>query len=307
MAAQCAKLIAGHDAFVLPLIVHHRSAHHWSSQIQKFGNKFDIPRLTVENINDADALGAVNEAHPDIVFSVNNWDVIHAELLAIPADGIVNFHNGPLPEYRGVHAPSWAIINGEHVYGVTWHFVDETIDTGDIVATKSFDLRPDETAVSLIFRCMQEGVELLPPLLDRYASGRLEAWPQTGEAHYYSARDTPNRGYLDFNETFDRLSALVRGLSFRPFENQFTWPKILAVNRNLLISDISRVGDRDGNEDWNCGEVRGIDDRGIVVCVQDCQVRLSGLMDENLTDIRDVVALESSGLRAGSVLRAPDG
>jgi methionyl-tRNA formyltransferase len=307
MAAQCAKIIAEHDALVLPVIVHHRSAHQWSSQIQKLSNQLDIPHVTVENINDAEAVGIVNDAHPDIIFSVNNWDVIRADLLAIPADGIINFHNGPLPRYRGVNAPSWAIINREHDYGVTWHYVAESVDTGDIVATRSFSLRPDETAVSLMFRCMETGVELLPSLLDRYASGRMEAWPQKGEPHYYSAKDSPNRGYLDFNQTFDRLSALVRGLSFRPFENQFTYPKIPAVNRTLLVTELSHVCDRPEHESWTCGEVRTIDDRGIVVCARDCQVRLSGLMQENLTDIGDAGEVESFGLKVGSVLRSNDG
>lgn len=315
MAAQCAKLIAAHDAFVLPVIVDHQvdqqvdhqSGHQWSSQVRKLSKESGIPHVTVENVNDADAIGIVNDAHPDIIFSVNNWDVIHADLLAIPSDGIINFHNGPLPEYRGVNAPSWAIINREHDHGVTWHFVAEGIDTGDIVARKSFALRPDETAVSLMFRCMETGVELLRPLLDRYASGHLDAWPQKGEAHYYSAKDSPNHGYLDFDQTFDRLSALVRGLSFRPFENQFTWPKVPAANRTLLVSQISRVCSRPGNESWTCGEVRTIDDHGIVVCARDCQVRLSGLMQENLTDIGDAGALESFGVRVGSILRSDNG
>jgi len=302
MAAQCAKVIAEHRSLALPLVMHHQSGHQWSSQVQKFSKDYGVPRRTVTNVNDPDALDMVKSINPDVIFSVNNWDVIRSELRSIPPDGIINFHNGPLPRYRGVNAPSWAIINRERDYSVAWHFVEETIDTGDIVATKTFTLSPEETAVSLMFRCIEAGVELFPSLLDRYAAGHLDPRPQTGTVHYYSAKDSPNQGYLDLNQTFEQLSALVRGLSFRPFENQFTYPKIRIANRTLLVSSIARVRNREESERWTCGEVRQIVDGSIVVCAADCEVRLSGLMDEDLVDISDADAIRSFGVQVGLVL-----
>jgi methionyl-tRNA formyltransferase len=263
--------------------------------------------LPVDNVNDAAAVATINEVRPDIIFSVNNWDVIRGDLLAIPRDGIINFHNGPLPRYRGVNSPSWAIINGEQNHGVTWHLVDENIDTGDIVATSAFELALNETAVSLMFKCMSKGTELLTPLLHRYVSGRLDARPQEGDSRYYSAKELPNGGYLDFEQPFDRLSALVRGLTFRPFENQFTYPKIQTPDRTLLVSSIARDTDRPGNESETCGEVLGLDNRGVLVRAQDCPVRLSGLMDDDLADISGAEAFKSRGLRVGTVLRAQNG
>jgi methionyl-tRNA formyltransferase len=307
LAAQCAKAIARHDGIDLRLVVHHPSGHQWSSQVQKFSKDFSIPRLPVDNVNDAAAVATINEVRPDIIFSVNNWDVIRADLLAVPPDGIINFHNGPLPRYRGVNSPSWAIINGEQHYGVTWHLVDENIDTGDIVATSEFELTPNETAVSLMFKCMSKGAELLPPLLDRYVSGRLDARPQEGDSRYYSAKDVPNDGYLDFSRPFERLSALVRGLTFRPFENQFTYPKIQTSDRTLLVTSIARDIDRPESKAGTCGEVLGLDHHGILVRAQDCAVRLSGLMDEDLADISDTEAFKSRGVRVGAVLRGQHG
>src|SRR5690606_35223216 len=123
----------------------------------------------------------------------------------------LNFHNGPLPAYCGVKVPSWAFSIGERSHGVTWHYVSGSIDAGDVVARASFELAEDETAISLTFRCIEAGLKLLPALLDQYVAGELEALPQQGEARYYSFRDSPNQGYLDFTLGFDRLSALVRG------------------------------------------------------------------------------------------------
>lgn len=307
MAAQCGKVIAEHDAFTLPLIVHHRSAHRWSSQVEKFTEEYGVESLLVNNINDAGVVRAIAAVRPEIIFSANNWDIIRQELLAVPPDGILNFHNGPLPAYRGVNVPSWAIINGERSHGVTWHFVSASIDGGDVVAAASFELAGDETAISLTFRCIEAGVKLLPPLLDQYAAGQLEAQPQQGPGRYYSARDTPNGGYLDFSQGFDRLSALVRGLSFRPFENQFTYPKVRAPKGDVIISEVSRIDDRPTGGQWICGEVRAIDAGAIVVSAGDSLVRLSGLMDTALAEIDDSHGVEAQGLVVGLVLGAPVG
>ena len=305
MAAQCAKVIAGHAALTLPLIVHHHSAHGWSSQIEKFTREHGVRGLLVDNVNDADVIREIEAAKPDIIFSVNNWDVIRADLLAIPPDGILNFHNGPLPAYRGVNVPSWAIINGERSHGVTWHYVSGSIDAGDVVARASFELAEDETAISLTFRCIEAGLKLLPTLLDQYVAGKLEALPQQGEARYYSFRDSPNQGYLDFTLGFDKLSALVRGLSFRPFENQFTYPKVHAPEGDVYVTEVTRVDDRPSDSKWLCGEVRAIEDGAILVRSGDSLIRLSGLMDPALANIDDARGIEARGLRAGTILAAP--
>lgn len=304
MAAQCAKLIAEHDAFVLSAVIHHQSDHDRGSRLHKVCSDFGVPLLAVNNVNDGIAIETLNDVKPDIVFSVNNWDIIHADELNVPRDGIVNFHNGPLPDYRGVHVPSWAIINREKRHGVTWHYVDEKIDGGDIVASKTFELAPGETAISLTLRCIATGVELFSPLLSQYASGTLERRPQDGEGHYYPARTSPpNEGYLDFDQTFDELSALVRGLNFRPFENQFTYPKIRVDARTLLVSEISRFeGGDDHAVSRMCGEIHKIDDRGIVVRAGDGLVRLSGLMEEDLSQPSVVDIANRHGLVPGSHL-----
>lgn len=303
MAAQCAKLIAERDDFVLATIVHHDASQERSSEVQRISNKLKIPHLSVGNVNATDTIEMLDEVNPDIVFSVNNWDVIRTDLLKRAGDGIINFHNGPLPEYRGVNVPSWAIINREKRHGVSWHFVAEKIDAGDIVASKNFDLSPRETATSLTVRCINEGLALFPPLLDRYVSGNLVAWPQTGEGHYFSAKDSPpNQGFLDFNQEFQELSALVRGLSFRPFDNRFVWPKTHAGGRTLLISGIEFYENRLEGEAWTCGEVRKVDDRGIVVRARDGLVRISGLMDDDLRELTPRELMELYNLNVGSML-----
>jgi methionyl-tRNA formyltransferase len=303
MAAQCARLIAEHEAFARPAIIHHAAGKQWSSQMEKVIGQFGLHRLTVGNVNDQESVEWLKRLRPEIAFSVNNWDVIRAEVMAIPRDGIVNFHNGPLPGYRGVHVPSWAIMNGERDHAVTWHFVSAEIDAGGIVVTKSFELSPKETAISLTLRCIKAGVALFSTLLDQYTSGGLASSPQGGEGRYYSARTPPpNEGYLDFNWPFDRLSAIVRGLTFRPFDNPFTYPKIRLGKDALLVSDISFLERRIEGESWARGEICAIDGTGVVIRAGDGLVRLSGLMKGDLGQASLSELTGRYGLAVGMIL-----
>lgn len=303
MACRCAKHIAEHTAYSQPVVIHHAGSNQ-RSEVEKVCDKFRMQRLAVGDFNDADVVATLNAIKPDIVFSVNNWDVIRAELLTIPGDGIINFHNGPLPDYRGVNVPSWAIINGEKCHGVSWHFVSAKIDAGDIVASKAFELSREETAISLTLRCIQAGLELFPPLLDQYAAGNLESCPQEEEGRYFSARALPpNDGYLDFNWTFEKLSALVRGLTFRPFDNLFTYPKIRLGSTTLLVSEITLCGGRSESADKSCGEIRIIDAEGITVCARDGLIKLRGLMQEDLNQPSISELASRYDLTVGKVLK----
>ncbi len=285
MAAQCAKLILAHQYFEIPVLVHHESGHQWGSAVPKLAKSSGIRCLPAANVNDQAVINALKQAAPDVVFSVNNWDIIRSELLEIPAHGVINFHNGPLPAYRGVNIPSWAIINGESQHGVTWHFVTGKIDGGDIVASETFEIDETETAISLTLRCIATGVKLFGGLLDRYAVGSLVASPQRGEGRYFSARDLPpNRGYLDVSMNFKLLSALVRGLSFRPFDNLFTYPRLRTAGETLLVTELAFREARQPGKPWTCGKIQDIGEREVTVCAGDAVVALSGLMLEDLSE-----------------------
>src|SRR5690242_11129884 len=73
---------------------------------------------------------------PDVALSISYNRILRRPLLDVPRLGFVNFHAGMLPRYRGRNVINWAIINGESEIGITAHFVDEGIDTGDILVQR---------------------------------------------------------------------------------------------------------------------------------------------------------------------------
>ena len=87
--------------------------------------------------------------HAEWLLSIANLEMLPEDVLALPARGAVNFHDGPLPRYAGLNAPVWARLNGETRHGITWHCIAAGADTGDIVLQVEFEITPHDTALTL--------------------------------------------------------------------------------------------------------------------------------------------------------------
>lgn len=96
---------------------------------------------------------------PDYILSIHYQYIYPKEILEIPTHGVVNLHPAYLPYNRGWHTPSWAILE-ETPYGATLHFMEEDIDSGDIIARKQIEIQPDDTADSLYGRVLDAEFEL---------------------------------------------------------------------------------------------------------------------------------------------------
>ena len=102
-------------------------------------------------------------------------------MLSIPKLGCINFHPGPLPSYGGSNGWVWAIINGETEYGVTFHYMEEKIDTGHIVAIENFNIEANETGLSLLMKCYDRGAALFKKKLKSILDGTAVSVPQVIE------------------------------------------------------------------------------------------------------------------------------
>jgi methionyl-tRNA formyltransferase len=74
--------------------------------------------------------------NPDLLISAHFQKIINKDIIAIPQLGCLNLHPSLLPFYRGMAPQHWPIINGERKTGITVHFIDEGVDTGNIVLQK---------------------------------------------------------------------------------------------------------------------------------------------------------------------------
>ena len=109
-----------------------------------------IPVLCPASVNSDDSLGEIGKFRADLHVSMSYDQILREKILSLPSRGTLNCHAGALPFYRGRNPLTWAIINGEEEFGVTVHWVDLGIDTGDIVIQIKNPIRPTDTYATLL-------------------------------------------------------------------------------------------------------------------------------------------------------------
>lgn len=166
----------------------------------------------------------------DWLLSIANLSIIPADVLALPGQGTVNFHDGPLPRHAGLNAPVWALIEGEARHGVTWHMIEGGVDEGDVLVQAGFEVTALDTALTLNTKAYEAAMGSFPGLLDQLESGALRRVKQDLTQRNYHALSKRPSGYglLDFGRPAVELERLVRALDYGSYWNPLCVPKIAA-------------------------------------------------------------------------------
>ncbi len=228
----------------------------------------------------------------DWLFSIANLRIIPEEVLRLPAQAAVNFHDGPLPRYAGVNAPVWALLAGEREHGVTWHLIEDGIDEGRILKQRRFALAGDETAYALNARCYAEGLESFAELLSEMLTGTLEPVAQDLAQRSYFGRDArpETAGLIDFRKSGAEIAALVRALDHGPYRNPLCRAKVGLPDRVVLVGGAEAVAGG-GKEP---GTVLGSGPAELTVVTEGGAVRLTALTDFDGAPL-DLIPTDYSG------------
>jgi methionyl-tRNA formyltransferase len=248
----------------------------------------------------ADLAVALRGLSFDYLFSIANMQVVSADVLALPKEGAINFHDALLPRYAGAHATSWAIMNGETTHGVTWHEMLSRVDAGRILKQRAVVVAPDETAVSLNAKCYEAGITSFAELVGELAAGTVTyADPRLSERTYFPLYKRPRgAAVLRWERPAAELAALARALDFGPSPNPLGRPKIDLGDVVLLAPAVDPLPAASPGAP---GTVVQIDGAGVVVTTGTQDVRLP----EALTmDGRSLGAIDLAriGVRPGARL-----
>ncbi len=135
----------------------------------------------------------------------------------MPALGTFNLHASLLPNYRGAAPINWAIINGETMTGVTTFFIDDKIDTGEIILQEKLGIGPEETAGALHDELMALGAKLVVETALGIAQGTLTTTPQTNIAQLKTAHKLHKESCeINWTRPLDAIYDQIRGLSPYP-------------------------------------------------------------------------------------------
>lgn len=136
-----------------------------------------FPILEVGNLNGPLAVEHLRRLAPDLGV-VLGTRVLKATTFSVPARGCVNLHKGRVPDYRGMPPGFWELYDNQETAGVTVHFVDAGLDTGDVIGEDTVAVHPRDTPNSLAKKLDQAGAELLARSVAAIADGCEERRPQ---------------------------------------------------------------------------------------------------------------------------------
>ena len=131
----------------------------WDISILDICKKEDIFHKKVSNINSKTAIGVVKKKEVDLLINAGGG-IFKLNLIKSPKIGILNTHMGYLPKYRGMNALEWSLFYNEKI-GVTLHFIEPGIDTGDILLFKEIPLNNNDTIASLRRKSLNIGLDLI--------------------------------------------------------------------------------------------------------------------------------------------------
>ena len=262
-----------------------------------------IELIDTRDPNADDVVSRLAGRPPDVAFNINGFSILHEPVRSIPPMGIVNFHNGPLPAYAGLNIPTWAIWNAETTHGVAWHFVDETIDGGNILCRVSFPIAKDETAASLMFKCIIEGIGLFDEAFDLLVSGERVGQAQSGTRTYFSRHDIPNDGYVDLGWDNQTMRRFLRAFDYRPFVSLGPCPRVRTSVDDFQFSR-ARICPLQSTRGAEIGAVLAADTEVIQIQTAAGVLMIESSLDESGRAVPLDVVARQKGLAAGNSLPA---
>ncbi len=180
------------------------------SPIKKCANENNILVLQPRNIKEEyEEIIALN---PDLIITCAYGQIIPKELLDYPKYGCINVHASLLPKLRGGAPIHRAIINGDKKTGITIMYMDETMDSGDIIKQRSIDIDEDDTASKLHEKLSILGRDLLLETLPSIIEGSNERIKQDINEVTYAFNIKPEDEKIDFSKTKRQIYNQIRGL-----------------------------------------------------------------------------------------------
>ena len=269
------------------------------SPIKVFCEEHDLPFLQPPNLKDPALITQLRKLAPDVMVVVA-FRMLPKEVWSIAPNGTFNLHASLLPKYRGAAPIHWAIINGEQQTGVTTFFINEQIDTGEIIAQKSLSIGLNENTGQLSNRLEKLGAELALETLDLIASNQVKSSPQpNNEPESIAPKLTRENTQLQWDQDGQHVERKVRGL--QPFPCAWT---MLSNNDQLLYCKIHDVDFIDEKQPLENGKVF-VENQQIMVAVPNGTIHVKRLQLPNKKPMSDKELLNGYSMDAKASFENP--
>lgn len=184
------------------------------SPVKQYALEKQIPIYQPEKVkNNVEFIEKIKKLKPDVICVVAYGKILPKELLEIPKLGCINVHGSLLPKYRGAAPIQWSVINGDKTTGITTMYMDEGMDTGDMILKEEVEIKANETTGELWQKLSQIGSKLLVQTLKLVEQGKAPREKQGDNFTKAPMLDKEMANINWENQTAEQVKNLVRGLN----------------------------------------------------------------------------------------------
>ena len=224
------------DSIEINFIVPRKDTHDLT--LKGFSEKYNIDYIFPANINSTEFIKIVKFYDCDLFVSMSFNQIFRSSIINTPRLGIINCHAGKLPFYRGRNILNWALINDEKEFGITVHYVDEGIDTGDIIKQRCFDIRDNYDYNKLLQIAYVECAQILFDSIKEIQSGVSKRIIQSTihEIGFYCGKRGIGDEIINWNQQSRDIFNFIRAINKPgPMALAYINGKEVRINRSRLI------------------------------------------------------------------------
>ena len=236
------------------------------SPVKQFGLDNDIEVIQPKRMKDEEVIDKIKEVNPDLIVVVAYGKIFPKEIIDIPKYGIINVHSSLLPKYRGASPIHSAILNGDKESGVSIMYIEEGLDSGDVILKETCEITEDDTLGTLHDRLKELGAIGLEKALKLIEAEEVKAEKQDDSKATFVKPITKEQAKIDWNNTKEVIFNQIRGLN--PFPGAYTHNE---KNENIKIYKSEKL---EKEYDGENGTVVEMTKKGPVVKVANGALRL---------------------------------
>ena len=254
-----------------------------------------IPVYTPKTLRDGEFMELLESISPDMIAVVAYGKILPPEVINYPHFGCINMHVSLLPKYRGAAPMQRAIMAGERETGVTVMYMDEGLDTGDIISTVRFPIGDEDDFETIHDRSAELGSALLSQTIVDIFEGKATRIPQDNTLATYAEKVEKADAKLDLTLPVRRLDFIIRGLT--PTLGAFVYldGKMLKINKARPVSECGEVGE--------VLSVSGIGDGSIVVATGEGALKLLSVTPEGKGKMTAGDLVRGRKIKVGDILK----
>ena len=204
--------------------------------VKVFAQEKGIKVFQPEKLKVSEVYKTIENLSPDVIIVVAYGKILPKNIIEFPKYGCINVHGSLLPKYRGAAPIQWSIINGDKITGITTMFMNEGLDTGDILLQSKVYINENETSEDLKKRLSLVGADLLIKTIEKLEDGTIERIKQNDDEATLSPPLDKITGDIDWSMSSQEIHNLVRGSNPWPIAHTFLRGKLFKIYKTKVSS-----------------------------------------------------------------------